>query len=253
MLGVARLNEFPFIPQGFLQASVIVTPPHRKKGVGGTLANVLRGAVPGAVRGLSVSVQDSDPDSLAWVKQYGFDQVAHRFASELNLQAFDPDPFQADLERAAAQGVTFTTLKDADDDTLERYLNFHADRLMETPDLRGHPRWPLAQVRQTLHLHDDPHLEWIFLAVSAAGEWLGHTAVVAYGDMAYNELTALHPQARGLGLPLKVQAVQAMQKAGFRVMRTNNHSRNAPMLAVNRRLGFRQQSGAFELLLNLWP
>lgn len=30
-------------------------------------------------------------------------------------------------------------------------------------------------------------------------------------------------------------------------MRTNNHAANAPMLAVNRRLGFRAASGSWEL------
>lgn len=251
VLGVARLNDFPFVPEGFLQAHVIVLPDERGKGVGGKLTAVLREAVPDDVLGLSVSVRDNDPYSLEWARQRGFQQVAHRFASELDLQAFDLRPFQTDFDRAAAQGVTFTTLEKASDATLERYLNFHADRLMETPDLSGHARWPLSQVRQTLHLDDDPHPERIFLALSPAGEWLGNTAVVAYGDMAYNELTAIHPTARGRGLalPLKVQAIQAMQHAGFRIMRTNNHSRNAPMIAVNRRLGFTQKSGAFELHL----
>lgn len=253
VLGVARLNEFPFVPAGFVQASVIVAPEERGEGVGGQLAAVLRDALPAATKGLSVSVRDNDPYSLAWAQARGFQQVVHRFASELDLQAFDPAAFQADLDRAAAQGVTFTTLADADAATLERYLNFHADRLMETPDLNGHARWPLRQVRQTLHLDDDPHPERIFLAVSPTGEWLGNTAVVTYGNMAYNELTAIHPQARGRGLalPLKVQAIQAMRQAGLKTMRTNNHSLNAPMLAVNRRLGFVQKTGAFELHLAL--
>lgn len=225
----------------------------RGKGVGGQLAAVLRDALPAATKGLSVSVRDNDPYSLDWAQARGFQQVVHRFASELDLQTFDITPFQADLDRVAAQGVTFTTLADADAATLERYLNFHADRLMETPDLNGHARWPLRQVRQTLHLDDDPHPERIFLAVSATGEWLGNTAVVAHGDLAYNELTAIHPRARGRGLalPLKVQAIQAMQQAGLKTMRTNNHSLNAPMLAVNRRLGFVQKTGAFELHLAL--
>ncbi|ALW87492.1 hypothetical protein [Deinococcus actinosclerus] len=65
----------------------------------------------------------------------------------------------------------------------------------------------------------------------------------------YNELTALHPSARGRGLalPLKLQVVQRARAEHYATMRTNNHSLNAPMLAVNRRLGFRQFAGRYEM------
>ena len=73
--------------------------------------------------------------------------------------------------------------------------------------------------------------------------------MVRYGDMAHNKFTAVLPQARGRGLtlPLKLEAIRRAQSAGLRVMRTNNHSENVPMLAVNRRLGFVPQVGKWEM------
>lgn len=252
--GLAHLYFFSFDAPDFLHASVLVHPQARGGGVGGALWSAVESAAREAsAAGLAADVSDTDPLSLAWAERRGFRQHAHRFASQLDLTGFDETPYQADLLRAEAQGVTFTDLGEADDATLERYLNFIADRLTETPDLAGHPRWPLAQVREVLHLGHDPHPDWLILALGPEGEWLGTTAMVAYRDMAYNELTAIHPAARGRGLalPLKLHAIRRAREAGLTVMRTNNHSRNAPMLAVNRRLGFGAQPGKYELHLPL--
>jgi GNAT superfamily N-acetyltransferase len=252
--GIAHLFFFPFDLPGFLHASVLVHPQARGGGVGGALWRAVESAAQEAKAvGLAADVTDTDPLSLAWAERRGFRVHVHRFASELNLITFDEAPHLPALARAEAQGVTFTDLSGASDATFDRYLNFVADRLTETPDLAGHPRWPLAQVREVLHLDRNPPPDWLILAVGSGGDWLGTTAMVAYQKLAYNELTATHPQARGRGLalPLKLHAIRRARAAGLTVMRTNNHSRNAPMLAVNRRLGFEPQPGRYEMHLRL--
>ncbi|GMA17260.1 GNAT family N-acetyltransferase [Deinococcus metallilatus] len=252
--GLAHLYFFPFDPPGSLHASILVQPEARGQGVGRALWAVLEQAAREAgASGLTADVSDTDPQSLAWAERRSFHQHAHRFASELDLGTFDETPYLDALARAEDQGVTFTDLGGADEATLERYLDFYADRLIETPDLAGHPRWPLAQVRETLHLDHAAYPKWLILAVGPDGEWLGTTAMVRYREMAYNELTAVHPRARGRGLalPLKLHAIRRAREAGLTFMRTNNHSRNAPMLAVNRRLGFEARPGKYEMHLPL--
>ncbi len=250
--GTAHLFFFPFNPPGFLSAHVMVVPEHRGRGVGRALWQTIQaGAGRLGAPNLSTGVADTDQASLAWAARRGFVQHLHRFASSLDLTAFDQSPFQADLERMAAQGVTFTDMAGADAATLDRYLNFVADRATETPDLAGHPRWPRSQVREVLRLDTNPRPEWLVLARGLDGEWLGITAMVSIfgGQAAYNELTAVHLSARGRGLalPLKLEAIRRAQAAGIGTMRTNNHSQNAPMLAVNKRLGFVALPGQFQL------
>ncbi len=253
VVGTAHLYFFPFDPPGCLHASVLVHPERRGRGVGRALWGALEAEArrhPGAR--LAATVADNDAAGLAWARRRGFAPQFHRFTSELDLRTFDPAAFRADEERAAAQDVDFAALNGADGPTLDRYLNFVADRLTETPDLAGHPRWPRAQVREILRLDHAPHPEWLVLAVGPGGQWLGTTAMVAVasGTVAYNELTAVAPEARGRGLalPLKLQAIRRAREAGFPVMRTNNHSANAPMLAVNRRLGFAPLPGQYTLI-----
>ncbi|WP_288434997.1 GNAT family N-acetyltransferase [uncultured Deinococcus sp.] len=247
LAGVARLHRFPFDPPKFLHAQVVVASAQRGRGVGTALWEAVRAAAGGVP--LAAGVADDDPASLAWAQGRGFARHRHRFASVLDLTTFDEAPFAPDLERAAAQGVTLTDLGGADAGRLARYLDFFAERLTETPDLAGHPRWSAAQVRASLHLDHDPHPEWLVLATGPDGGWLGTSALVRYGDLAYNALTALTLPARGRGLalPLKLEAIRRARAAGLTRMKTNNLSTNAPMLAVNRRLGFAALPGAFEL------
>jgi GNAT superfamily N-acetyltransferase len=45
-------------------------------------------------------------------------------------------------------------------------------------------------------------------------------------------------RGQGLGLATKVEALRRAKAAGVTEVRTDNHERNAPMLAINRRLGY---------------
>ncbi|GAA0507775.1 GNAT family N-acetyltransferase [Deinococcus depolymerans] len=252
VLGGTQLQTWAFSPPGFLHAQLMVHPHARTRGHGRALwQDLLTAARHAGARGLHADVPDPDPADRDWAARRGFTVHAHRFASQLDLTRFDPAAFAPQRQAAQAQGVTFTDLHSADEATLDRYLNFVADRLIETPDLAGHPRWPLGQMRGILRLDHDPRPDWLVLAVGPDGGWLGTTAMIRFRSLpfAYNELTALHPQARGRGLalPLKLQVIERARREGFTTMRTNNHSRNAPMLAVNRRLGFVQQAGRFEM------
>lgn len=252
--GLAHLYVFPFDPPGFLHASVLVSPEERGQGRGRALWQTLEGAAyEHGAAGLAADVADTDPESLAWAERRGFRVYAHRFASELDLTTFDETLHLPALAQAEARGVSFMDLGGASEQTLERYLEFVADRLTETPDLAGHPRWPLAQVREALRIEEKGRLDWLILAVGPQGDWLGMAAMTPQRDFAYNFLTATHPEARGQGLalPLKLHAIRRAREAGLPVMRTNNHSQNAPMLAVNRRLGFRSRPGRYELHLPL--
>ena len=256
VVGFGHLHFFPFLPPNFLQLDLAVSPDFRGRGHGaGLWETALAAAQAAGTASLATNVRDDDPPGRAWAERRGFTLHAHRFASRLDLTTFDETPFLPALARAGAQGVTFSDLAGADEATVTRYLDFVADRLTETPDLAGHPRWARGQVREILHLDKDPRPDWLVLALGAGGEWLGTTAMVQYRDLAYNELTAVSPQARGRGLalPLKLCAIRRARAAGLSAMATNNHSANAPMLVVNRRLGFAAQVGKWELFRESGP
>ena len=55
-------------------------------------------------------------------------------------------------------------------------------------------------------------------------------------------LTAVLPKHRGQGIAraLKIAGIVAAKAQGFEAIRTDNDTRNAPMLAINDSLGFRR-------------
>ena len=58
-------------------------------------------------------------------------------------------------------------------------------------------------------------------------------------------------RGRGIALALKLLAIRAARRYGARYLRTNNDSENAPMLAVNRKLGYQPAPGYYRMSARL--
>jgi hypothetical protein len=56
-----------------------------------------------------------------------------------------------------------------------------------------------------------------------------------------------------VALGLKLLAIRAARRHGARYLRTNNDSENAPMLAVNRKLGYQPAPGYYRMRARLTP
>lgn len=123
LVGVARLNSFAFIPPDFLQASVIVAPDYRGRGIGSQLWQMVLDALSPEVRELSADVADTDPASCEWAERRGFGLNVHRYASELDLTTFDEAPFAGDWERLKAQGIRIGDMSGADAETEVRLVS----------------------------------------------------------------------------------------------------------------------------------
>jgi GNAT superfamily N-acetyltransferase len=65
------------------------------------------------------------------------------------------------------------------------------------------------------------------------------------GDVAWNHFTSVarSHRGRGIAMQLKVASLLLTRRLGVRDLRTENHTRNAGMLAINERLGFRRRPG----------
>ena len=248
VVGVAELSRFDYLPPGWLRLTLVVDPHARRQGLGAQLERwVQNQAARLRPAGLSASVLDHDPLSRGWAERRGFVLHAHRFASELDLAAGFPGAGFPLPELPA--GVTLRDMAGASPAEWERLEVLYGDLLTQTPDLEGQPRWTPGVLRA--HLRDNPRArpDWTLLAVDRAGAWLGLCQGVTIAGSMYNEFTAVLPAARGQGLAraLKLELIRRARSAGVRMMRTNNHAANAPMLSVNARLGFVAQAGSWEL------
>jgi RimJ/RimL family protein N-acetyltransferase len=81
--------------------------------------------------------------------------------------------------------------------------------------------------------------------------WIGFATVnlVQANGNAHNEMTGVRREYRGrdIALALKLLAIRYARSIGAREITTSNDSLNAPMLAVNRKLGYIPQNGQYKL------
>ena len=253
--GFAQVIPHSFVPPGWAGSGIVVHPAHRQNGYGQALWSELEQRLSKhALKGLEIYIRDDDPESRVWAEARGFSYYAHRFTSTLNLELFEANRFAGHTNYVKASGIGLITFADLEQNE-ENWLALHeffADSLQHTPDLEHNPRWSLEQVAH--HVQNNPNAspDRIFLALDG-NSWIGISVLSRDRGQVLNLLTAVNPshRGRGIALALKLEAIKKAKVLGFSQMRTNNLSVNAPMLEVNRKLGFEALPGRWMLRLKL--
>lgn len=227
-LGVARLADRPEA----LQLTMVVHPDHRARGVGAALLRALRDPIAAAAtRGVTglISIVDDDDASVAVAQHWGF-----MLTREYQLVQVDPATLPAESSEPMA-GVEFASLADVDPEVVWRLRQaIAADDPSGLTTATPLERW-LTDWRDPLHRLD------LGVAALAGGQLIGFSQVSAVGTRGWNDLTGTSPDHRGRGIALacKVRALQRCAAAGITAVTTGNDRSNAPMVAINDRLGYR--------------
>ena len=204
---------------------------------------------------IEVELRDNDPASMRFAEARGFVRERHRFESILDLASFDERPFVGALERARAAGYRFFTLADVGDTEEARRRDYQVNRRASL-DIPG--------AEQTFA----PFEEWLRFVCGASwyrpdgqiiaahgDEWIGMAAVgyFAATNSMYNMVTGVDRAHRGHGVAqaLKLLAIRCARRYGAVYIRTHNDSENAPILAINRKLGYQPQPGLYQYTLAL--
>jgi GNAT superfamily N-acetyltransferase len=221
----------------------------RHRGVGRSLFDVANTFVvdQGPIS-LATRTQDHDSESIAFATRRGFEEYKRDFESELHLVTFEPalhepvvDP---EVEIVPASAI----------DTDERRRELH--ELFETVRVdvpRVEPPVRLSFERFQQLVLDDPHFSWELTHVALARErMVGFSGLFTMDQVGLLEqwLTATHRDFRGrkIALALKVAATRKAKELGYRRIRTNNDTRNGPMLAINEQMGFVRLPGMITFL-----
>lgn len=234
---------------GWAAWNVIVDREHRGRGFGRALSAALEPALAAhAPRGLDAEVRDADSASRAWAERRGFALYAHRFESVLDLERFDAEPHAAELERARASGLRFFTMAEVPGEEATRQAY---EMIAPSPQDPSGPQMSFETFRD--RFMTDPFMPPEGVVVAADGErWVGVSVPVWLGENRedlHTRFTGVDPayRGRGLAVALKLLTVEYAKRAGAKRMRTSNDSRNAPILAVNRHLGYEPLPGVWQL------
>jgi GNAT superfamily N-acetyltransferase len=243
---------------GTFYIKVIVAPEVRGQGLGTQMyRDALRSARGHGAALLETHVRETDAVSLKFAEARGFRISHHGFESTLDLTAFDEHRFDGLLARLHAEGFRFFSLAQAGvtDENKHRLYEVNRASALDNPGNDGDfpdfyafsknvfdASWFRADT-QLLAAHED--------------QWAGLSAIGIYpaDQHAYNAFTGVLREYRGHGLAqaLKLQTILLAKKEGMRYIRTHNDSNNAPMLAINRKLGYKPQPGIYKLVCELDP
>jgi GNAT superfamily N-acetyltransferase len=204
-----------------------VAAAHRRTGIGTALYNRIEARL--AARGAGVlRTQINDEDGRAFLERRGFARTNVMRLLALDLAQTDlPEPVVETLPLSAIDVDSIRCL----------YIEGHAD----VPSTS-----PRATFTDEDFQREVVDADWIDRDVSSVlledGEPAAFTTVIANHDdgRAEAQMTTVRRDRRGRGLAyaVKVASLNRARDAGLRTMLTSNDLENAPMLAVNRKLGF---------------
>lgn len=228
-----------------------VDPVHRGAGIGGDLFRALLLRLGDEDHVLWTAALEDRPETLAFLHRRGFRERDRLAESVLDLTAFDPEAHAAARTAALARGIRFSTLADEDSEALRhRIHDLVNDFSADVPAAQGIGALTYAEWER-LWL-EGPHARPDLLAIALADEMpVAVSYVIVFADgTAYNHTTGVAREYRGrsLGLAIKVEALRLAKAAGLSHIRTDNHARNAPMLAINARIGYRPLPAYIDLV-----
>ena len=223
-----------------LYAMVRVLPGYRLRGVGtAVLASLSRHARTAEYGSLIGRLREDDEDARRFVAHRGFAVLSRECPVSLDLTRFEPSP------SGPPAGVALVSLAERPD-LVEAAYEVEAETIRdipvgpEAPTPRSYAAWRAETLDAPGAL---PDLSLVALDGDEVIGWSGLVALGGEEGVAENLLTGVRRAARGRGVAtaLKLEQARRAKLAGLRRIETVNDEENAPMRAVNARLGFQAE------------
>lgn len=254
VVGFAETHRFPNTAAGKFYADLAVLPASRRCGAGSALlAAVERFVREHGGNRIEGEVPEKDAPSLAFVEKHGYLRERRSFDSVLDLNGLDEAPLAGAVEAAEAKGIHFFTLADADGpETRQALYELYGRTMVDIPGYEAQSFMTYETWCRFLMEGEGARPDWVLIA--AEGDRLvGVTQMIAVKEHVYTNHTLVDRayRGRGIALALKLLTIRAAIRAGAPFMRTGNDSLNGPILAVNRRLGYRPLPGEYTVVRRL--
>ncbi len=252
VIGYGRAIQDSWMESGHFVLWVLVTAAHRSQGIGAALyQDVLDFARQHGAYKLSSDVMDTDSASQRFAEKRGFRLDHHLFESIINLKYFDETPFSGIVQGVETAGIRLFSLAEAGNTEANLYKLWEVNYRTYLDDPASSGSFPDFPAFQKIVSDDWFRPDGQILA--ADGEkYIGLSAVGYFAETnsAYNMMTGVLAEYRGrkIALALKLMSIRAARRWGADYIRTNNDSTNAPMLAINRKLGYIAQPGLYRMV-----
>ncbi|MCP4425543.1 MAG: GNAT family N-acetyltransferase [Chloroflexi bacterium] len=252
IVGYNLLQHEAWEEDGLFYCEVIVQPKRQGQGLGGFLYDEAMTAVPTLnIKKLKGDARDDKPEWLRFAQKRGFAVRRHLFESMIDLGVFDERPFAGLIESVEKTGICFFSLADVGDSE-EARRKLHAVNVTVSADSPGSDgAFPnFEEFNEMFNTVSWYRPEGQIVAVDE-DEYVGLAAVSynAETNAMYNNITGVLSAYRGrkIAQALKLLIIRYAKAYGAVSIRTSNDSENAPMLAINRKLGYQPLPGTYLL------
>jgi len=266
VVGVAYYAQpaWMFSP-GRYRVLVRVLPDFQRRGIGSALYDrVMEALQPYNPATLWANGEENLPEGLRFLEKRGFTERLRFSESVLDVATFDPGPY-ADLEaRLQREGIDFRSVGELRADPVtaldlhRRLYDLDWDVTQDEPYAEAISQIPFEEWERDVLLSETSLPEGYLVAVDrATGELAGMTVLFAdrASTMLYTGLTGVRRgyRRRGIATALKVRSIRYAQSIGASCIRTDNVIENAPMRAINIKLGYIKQPDQIEFEKRLRP
>jgi GNAT superfamily N-acetyltransferase len=242
-VGAGTVGRIFIYPPEFdgLWATVTVVPAARRQGMGSAiLAAVSVVAREAGKSALHVPASEARPDGIAFLAHRGFTEYDRSKAVELQLAGMSPPAVEP------PPGIVITTLAERPD----LVAGVHAVAIEAFADIPGGGEPPVAGTLAEFRAREVdrpqiPHDAFMLALDAESGTVVGYASLLLLPDpvirRAGHDMTAVARAWRGRGVAraLKLATIGWAVERGLAVLETGNDTDNAPMRAVNARLGYR--------------
>lgn len=252
-VGYWDVDRETWMKPGRFFLKVILAPESRGHGLGKQMfEDALRTARGYGAIELESTVRESDAVALQFAERRGFQVERHLFESTLDITNFDEHRFDDLMARLHSAGFRFFSLAEAGLTEENKHKLYALNRAAAMDDPGNTGTFPdfyafSKNVFEASWFRADTQI-----LASHGDHWVGLSAIGIYpaDQHAYNAFTGVLGEYRGHGLAqaLKLQTILLAKNEGIHCIRTHNDSKNAAMLAINRKLGYQPEPGMYRLL-----
>lgn len=240
----------PILAPGCAEVSLNVAKEWENEGIGDwMLEEMERVAHEDDTKELRIFIPEVHAKDIAWAKDCGFETKSHSCSGFLDITSFDIQAYDGLFDRLQAEGIECTNLA-AFQHEEERFWDLWWELTLDVPGMERISRPENDTLIAQMKGVDQ---EGFILAVDGE-EWVGLSMIVNENDDTfYHSMTGVVRSYRGKGIAsaLKVRAIEYALAHGASGIRAHNDSTNAPMLAVNEKLGYVQKPGIYEVVKKL--
>lgn len=254
-VGTAAVLQFPgmYHPDRY-HAELMVLPNFQRRGIGTELARVLEAHLQArGAREVQAGTEEDVLHGIRFLERRGFTEAMRFWDNVLKLDSLDLTRW-APHERVPA-GVRIVSLAQLEaqigpENARRAYYEALVEARLDVPRTAEATEFTREDFNRRF---DHPTLfpEGILLAVTEGNE------VVALSELWKGEIdpqrldngltgTRRAWRRKGLALALKLAGIRVAQQRGATEIWTNNSTQNAPMLAINDRLGFKPRPAHIE-------